>query len=395
MMLNLFKSNRCQICYSERQVRECPRKKKKIGWACCNEIRCDCSCPSVCPYASKISDADFFPSFKADSRTESEQVSKLHIDLWIARPHPALDMQSPKALATSDPQKALAWLSGFQYPHSFPLAYLMDKLGLKHEAYPVEADPEQIAEYYLNSLIKLDYSSLRQWTINQSALPDLAERYAEIISEVPALAKIGGFSILHSGLGEDGSTALVFVELNHKKDWTFVLTNRNGRWQLRQNLAGSPQLYYGQNQIYNGIAEALGKAKDAEAWEGLENAFRNYPDSADLYYYRALYWQLVKQPDKATVDFFNAVALDNAWPEPYFHLGAIYMAKKDYEQAILWLKELAGLAPDNPNALNNLAAAYAASGNTGMAKEMWQEIETRFPGFSLATQNLARLKELQ
>jgi len=393
-MLSLFKSNRCQICYSERQVRQCHRKRKKTCWKCCNELRCDGMCPTECPYAPKTSENDFFPAFKADSRTENENVSKLHIDLWISRPHPALEMQSPSSLAKSNPSEALAWLSGFQYPQSFPLGYLMDKLGLKHEGQPPEADPERIAENYLNSLIKLDYNSLRQWTINDGELPDISERYAELLSGIPALAKIGGFSVLHSGLGEDGTTALVYLEINHKSDWTLVLTNRNGRWQIRQNLAGSPQLFYAQNQAYSGIAEALGKAEDGEAWENLVTAFRSYPDSADLYYYRALYWQLVKQPDKATVDFFNAVALDNAWPEPYFHLGAIYLGKKDYEQALMWLKELARLVPDNPNALNNLAAAYAASGRTQEAKGLWQDIEKRFPGFGLATQNLQRLKEL-
>ena len=392
-MLSLFKSTRCQRCYTERFLRECPRKDKKTCWHCCNELRCDGKCPETCAYTPKKVEGSPFPSFKADSRNESEHAIKLYIDLWIGRQNLSLDLRTPLSLASENPKQMLSWLSGFKYPGNFPLEYLMHKLGLEHETIIPEADPETAVEAYLGCLIKLEWDNLRQWTINGSKLPDLSERYAELLKQIAILNKIDTYTILQSGLGEDGNSAIVFVELNHKTDWTYVLSNKNGMWQIRQNIAGNPKLYFEQNNSYNAIAEALGKADDAKAWDFLEAAFRNYPDSADLFYYRALYWQLVKQPDKATVDFFNAFALDNSWTEPLFHLGAIYLSKKDYAQAEMWLKELVDLQPENPNALNNLAAAYAGKGEFDSAIKLWQELVDKFPGFELAAKNLELIKD--
>ena len=60
-MLKLFKSNRCQSCYNERAMRQCPRKKKNICWQCCNETRCDTHCPDSCPYSPKRDASNPFP----------------------------------------------------------------------------------------------------------------------------------------------------------------------------------------------------------------------------------------------------------------------------------------------------------------------------------------------
>ncbi len=390
-MLSLFKSSRCGRCYTERFVRVCSRKGKNTCWKCCNELRCDGNCPISCAYAPRNVEGSEFPSYKADSLNEGRMVLKLHIDLWIGRQNAQLENKTPSAFAQSKPQEMLAWLSGFQYPKGFPVDYLMEKLGLHHqETEPVD-DPESCAEAYLNTLIQLQWNKLHDYSINQSTMPDLADRYTELLQAIPTLSKINTYSIIHSGLGEDGISAIVFVELNHKQDWTLLLSNRNGKWQIRQNIAGNPQLYFAQNQVYSEIAQALGKADDAVAWEKLESALKSYPDSADLYYYKAIYWQLVKQLDKATVDFFNAIALDNDWPEPYFHLGAIYLSKKDFAQAAMWFAELTRLQPDNPNAFNNLAAAYAGGGETEKASEIWKMLLIKFPGFELAQMNLDKL----
>jgi len=391
-MLSIFKTNRCGRCYTERSVRECLRKNKKTCWRCCNELRSDGACPDTCSYAPRDVEGSQFPSYKADSIGEGRMVLKLHIDLWIGRQNVQLDNQTPLAYAKNNQPEMLAWLSGFQYPKGFPINYLMEKLGLKHNSVEPVDDPESCAEGFLNALIQLNWKDLHGYSVNKSSLADLKERYTELLQAIPSLSKINTYSIIHSGMGEDGISAIVFVELNHKQDWNLVLSNRNGKWQIRQNIAGNPQLYFNQNKAYNDIAEALGKADDALAWEKLESALKSYPDSADLFYYRSIYWQLVKQQDKAAVDFFNAIALDNGWPEPYFHLGAIYLSKRDYAQAAIWFEELIQLQPDNPNAHNNLAAAYAGNGQTEKARAIWNMILARFPGFELAKMNLDKLE---
>ena len=101
---------------------------------------------------------------------------------------------------------------------------------------------------------------------------------------------------------------------------------------------------------------------------------------------------MVKQRNKAAVDFFNAIALDNTWTEPYLHLSAHYLAEENYEQATLWLEELNILHPDDPNVLNNLAVAYAGNGKTEQAKALWQQIVQKYPSFEIARKNLEKLQ---
>jgi tetratricopeptide (TPR) repeat protein len=318
-------------------------------------------------------------------------VLKLFIDLWIGRTNALLDNLSPHQYAKENPQKLLSWLSGYQYPLHFPMGYLVEKLGLPRTVKDEFTDPEACVEGYMNALITLDWDSVRKHSVNQADNEDMALRYKELMQAIPILGKISTYSLIHSGLGEGGSSAIVYLEINHKVDWTLLLSNATGEWKIRQNIAGNPQAYFLQNKIYTQIAEALGKADDAAVWDLISNNLKIYPDSPDLYYYRGIYWQLVKQNDSAAVDFFNAVALDNSWPEPYFHLGALSLDKSDFSGAKQWFQELTLLLPDNPNAMNNLAACYAGMGDKEKAKSIWIQLTEQFPGFEVAQRNLDKL----
>ncbi len=393
-MLSFFTNNRCNVCYTERSIRDCPRKKKKLCWQCCNALRCDTKCPNDCLYAPTEAEGSIFPIFKADSLTEASQVLKLYIDLWVGRENPHLENRSPISVTSENPAKIVAWLTGFQYPVHFPLSHLMQKLGIAATAednHPLPSHHEECVHTYMNALVRLAWDELRACSINQNPMDDLGTRYRELLSAVPTLSKISTYSIVHSGIAEEGNTAIVFLELNHKLDWTLLLSNTSGEWKVRQNIAGSPQAYFAQNKIYTDIAEALGKAEDDKVWELISTNLKIYPDSPDLYYYRGMYWQIVKQNDKAAVDFFNAICLDNQWIEPFFHLGTLYLAKNDFTQARLWFNELCLLQPDNPNALNNLAACYAGEGMHAEAKDIWERILKQYPTFEVAAKNLERL----
>ncbi|MEN6445647.1 MAG: hypothetical protein ABFC98_06325, partial [Candidatus Cloacimonas sp.] len=104
-MLKLFKSNRCQSCFNERAIRQCPRKRKNICWHCCNETRCDTRCPESCPYSAKQDEGNPFPAFKADSKAEAENVIKLHIDLWVGKNNALLQNNTPEKRAQENPQE--------------------------------------------------------------------------------------------------------------------------------------------------------------------------------------------------------------------------------------------------------------------------------------------------
>ncbi|HNX38069.1 MAG TPA: hypothetical protein PKI15_06905 [Candidatus Cloacimonadota bacterium] len=394
-MLGLLKNNRCPRCHNNRAIRKCPRNNRDICWDCCNLIRIDLRCPAVCPY-KPVSDPEHpspFPAFKADSHLESIQACKQYIDLWINKLNPELNDHTPSQYAIDNKQELLAWLTKFQYPAYFPLDYLLQKLGISEVKSENPPDPELTVKEYYDHIIALEWDKLIYQTINDRALNGTDDRYAEIISAIPQLRKMTSFDIIHAGVTEDGGSAFVFGEINHKENWTFLLTNANKRWALRQNINGSPQAYYRQNEIFTGIADALSKADDSTTWTLISAALRTYPDCADLYYYRGLYWQLVKQYDKAKVDFFSSIALDNYLEVSYVHLANLNLVDKNYQEGLYWNEELSYLRPDDPAIRSNVAACYASMGDLEKAREIWEKIVREHPEFQVARQNLERLKQ--
>ncbi len=393
-MVSVFRKDRCAKCYEERATRNCLRHDKNIGWECCNGSRSDLKCPPQCQYAPKVTDDVPFPAVKSDSRSEFQHFSKLYIDFWLNKHNPAFDGASPISIARENPERMLHWLSSFKYPSGFPLKYLMDRLSLKNDIPEIDTkDPEEQVIGYLNEVLKREWKNLRGFTINKLEFNGFVERYAELIAEIPQLRKLNDYKIVSAGISEDGGTAFVLVELNHRQLWTLILTPRDGSWKIRQNIKGSPEIFYEQNKRANDIAELLSKGDEAQAWHLLEEARILYPDSADIYYYYGLHSQLVKQFDRAKVQFFSALVLDNEWSVPYYHLAALYLNEDNYEEALYWNEALSGLLPDDPNALNNVAACYAGLKNYAKAREIWEGLCKRFPDFELARMNLQKLND--
>ncbi len=387
-MFALGAKDRCKKCRIQRALRHCPRVDKGLCWHCCNELRVDLKCPESCPYAGKMLEQNPLPAFKADTLAEMNHAIKSFIDRWIGKGNANFGDISPKAYASSNRAEMLAWLSGFQYPDFFPLDYLMHKLELDVAPGRQIENPEHVASKYLEHIIALEYDDLRALTMNKSPLADLNERYKDILGAVPFLKKVKSFCPVHTGFSEDGGSALVFVELNYKQEWTLVLRKDAENWYVRQNLNGNPSLYFRQNELYQNIATLLANSDDQKAYFEISEALRSYVDSADLYYYRALYWLLVKETSKAKVDLFNAIALDNLFTPPYLHLGLLYLNEKNYSEARLWFSAVLDLEPDNPDAANNLAIALLAGGNKADALKIWQELLKKNPAYELARKNL-------
>ncbi|MDZ4182665.1 MAG: hypothetical protein U1B83_07310 [Candidatus Cloacimonadaceae bacterium] len=391
-MLQLLKKDRCPRCKDERAVRQCPRFRKPVGWECCNALRHDLKCPDECDFKPRFDSEkpSPFPAFRADSNTEFRHALKYFIDFWINKPIAKLDERSPIQCATEDKDKLLAWLTSFQVPANFPMGYLMEKLGIPSEGGDDFNDPESVAASFMDEVISLEWNKLRALSVNDLSMDDLATRYEDILSAVPDLKKLKQHRVIQGGVADDGVTAMVFLELNRKQDWTLILSSASGAWKVRQNLAGNPSLFYKQNHTYKTIAEALAEGKDDLAWELLISSLKLYPDSSDLYYYRALYWQLVKQPDKAKVDFFTSIALDNGFYMPIFTLGAIYLSEKNPGEALPWFEILHQRHPEDINVSNNLAASLAGIGDTEPAIGLWKEILSIDPNYELAKKNLER-----
>ncbi|MDD3096184.1 MAG: tetratricopeptide repeat protein, partial [Candidatus Cloacimonetes bacterium] len=361
---------------------------KGLCWKCCNELRVDMKCPESCVYSGKKQSENPLPSFKADTYVEMQHALRNYIDLWVGKVQDEFNLMSPLDYAREYKDQMLKWLSGYKYPDYFPFDYLVHKLGIELEPGQVAANPEQVAAEYLRHIIALEYQELRKLTLNQSTLADLEQRYPDLISAIPFLKKVKHFSNIHTGTSEDGSQCIVFVELNYKHEWCLILRLEEGKWYVRQNINGNPSHYFKQNEVYQKIATYLANSEDQKAYFEIAEAMRSYVDSADLFYYRALYWLLVKQVDKAKLDLFNSIALDNGFAPPYMHLGIIYLNEKNYSEAQLWFASMVKLQPDNFDAANNLAIATLASGEKEQALGIWRDILKQKPDYDLARKNL-------
>ena len=387
----LLNRERCFKCRAERSVRKCPRNQDKlIGWKCCLELRIDLRCPSECPYSAVKDENSPFPAFRADSNTEFTRTAKRHIDLWIYQPQEGLDGLSPADYAAKDSAGMLAWLGRFQFPANFPMTYLLQKLQLAHDEYEEPETPETVAFGFFDAVITQDWQKLRAFTINDREDRDLAELYTRLVSEIPELKKVNRYEILHAGAADDGVSAMVVLDLGGKLIWAVLLTSAEGRWKVRQNLNGGPHLYYGQNKLFHKLAEHLAQGEAEAAWDLIRKNLPLYPDCADLYYYRALYWQLARQFDKAKEDLRNSLALDNHFFAAGFALSALYLNDRELEQAKELLSWLAADRPDDLNVRNNLAACEAGLGNISAAQAIWRELLKIAPNYEPALKNLER-----
>ena len=392
-MLSLLSKARCPRCHNERPVRKCARLNKDIGWDCCNLMRIDLKCPE-CSYKPRfdLEKPSPFPAFKADSFSEADRVCRHYIDLWVSKSLPDFEGQTPLQRVAEDRQTFLDWLTKFQYPAYFPLDYLLEKLGYPKMEAQNSPNAEQIACLYMDHVIAMEWDQLVSLSINDRLPDGSAERYQELISAIPALKKTSAYKVIHGGIAEDQLSAVVYIEIGNKVDWTLILSKINDSWKLRQHLNGNPKAYFKQNEIYGRIADALSKAEDDNCWNQLCEAFKTYPDSADLYYYRGLYWQMVKQLDKAKVDFFNSISLDNYFSPSYFHLAALYLNEKNFGEALYWFSQLHQIDPKDPNTLNNIAACHGAMGQLAEAKQIWEEMLVSFPDFEAARLNLEKME---
>lgn len=387
----LLGHQRCFKCRAERGVRNCPRYKNKlIGWKCCLEFRVDLLCPQDCPYAAKDDENSPFPTFRADSNTEFMQTVKRHIDLWIYQKQDELAGQNPAEFAKQDKSKALAWLGKYRFPANFPMTYLLEKLDLPHEEIEEPVSPETVSFSFLDAAIAFDWEKLRSFTTNDKEDPELLKRYKDIVSEIKDLKKLRGYQVVHAGAADDGISAMVVLELNRKKIWAILLSAASGEWKIRQNYNGGPHLFYQQNKLFHDLAGLLANGKTSQAREKIRENLPSYPDCADLFYYRALSWQLEKDFNRAREDFLNALALDNHFFAAGLSLSALYLTEGKLEPAKELLSWLHEERPDDLNVKNNLAACEAGLGNVDKARQIWQEILKTAPTYEAAQKNLDR-----
>jgi hypothetical protein len=398
---NMFDWNNkkhCKKCNEERAVRFCLRKDKDYGWSCCNELRSDGKCPPACPYTPKHSDAQTaFPAIKADSKKELLDFVERYLQLWIHKPMEQLNGAVPHQLSLTDEGRARLtdWLSGFSYPDPRLIIKLNEKLSLQLAVpKPQFNDIEQLTADYLDTLITQDWDRLiaMHTLYPEYQQPDNLERIVRYLAKHPLLKKITRWTLINAGYAEDRSQAFVFCELNGKENWTMVYANQQDCWQIYQLIRGTVQDYFAQKQLFRELAVALSQGNETISWEKLKEADKRFVLNADVEYYRGLYYLMLKQPDKAKESWLDAVAFDPTWTPALFNLALLDMQEKQFEAAIVRLKQVILLKPDDLTAMNNLAVCHLGLQQTDQAISIWQEILTLDPEHELAKRNLEHLQ---
>jgi len=350
-------------------------------------MRIDMKCPEDCPYTPRTEETSPFPAFKADNNQEYLDATRKYIDLWVNKEMSTFADKSPLQMAEDNKAELLDILSSYQYPGNFPVEYLMQKLGLEHEHISPN-DPEDTVKQYLNNVIALEFGELRKFTMNDLAFAELDARYLKIVKSIPYYKKLKRYSFIHTGLSEDAAQCIVFLELNRKDEFCFVLREHEANWYIRQCIVGNPAMYYKQNELFQHIANLLANADADTAFSEISEAQRSFPDNADLYYYRALCRLLSKDTKSAKEDLLSAIALDNYFGAPYMHLGIQYLNEKNYSEAEFWFAALCKLEPENADAANNMAIALLAQDKKDMALKIWKDIIREKPDYEMAKKNL-------
>lgn len=118
-------------------------------------------------------------------------------------------------------------------------------------------------------------------------------------------------------------------------------------WENKESRPAIPDQY----QIDLALAQAhLGLHQLDEAWDELEAARIEQPDSSDVYLYRGVYYYHKKEFDHAVEDLEKALKLDNKNAYGYYYLGMIYSDKGQPDKMVEVFKMFLQLAPDAPEA---------------------------------------------
>jgi serine/threonine-protein kinase len=116
-----------------------------------------------------------------------------------------------------------------------------------------------------------------------------------------------------------------------------------------------------------------GTGKYAEAAEKFENAARLDPTSDDAVRGAGSAYESLNLADKAEQTYLHAISLRPHDPLNYTLLGAFYVTKGRYADALKQFQQVTAIAPDNYNAYTNVAAVQTLTGEYAAAIQTFQK----------------------
>jgi Tfp pilus assembly protein PilF len=148
-----------------------------------------------------------------------------------------------------------------------------------------------------------------------------------------------------------------------------------------------------ESEAYRRVGEAyLQQGKIALAMKEFKKSEAKYADDHLLQYDMGLLYLLKKQYDPAIVHFKRALDLKPDYGEAINSLGNAYAGKGDWDQAIVYYKQVVGdILYGTPHfGYSNLGNAYYFKGDLQLSEKYYLEALNAKPDFSRALQGLAR-----
>lgn len=152
------------------------------------------------------------------------------------------------------------------------------------------------------------------------------------------------------------ATGLTYMELNQiykAKEYLEKAVGLNKDNTKAINLLA----FVNQKIITHVLNEAYSKYERKEyieAFEILDNNIKNYPNNAQLYYYRALIFDAMKRNAAQIIDLQKAIELDPSYYMAYYQLAIAYEKIKDERSALVAYERFLSIEPDEPELIKEV-----------------------------------------
>lgn len=397
--MNLFKSDRCKACKTNRGYRFCARIGGGICWHDCNTLRVDGTCPSSCKYTLQESKG-FQLKTNADSQTEYRDLLMRQMDRWLHTPQPMLNEKVPALMAETDDGRAELKQLLDRFPRSevVPVKYLYSKCNIDASNVMDEVEnPENRAVQYVQHLITQEWDAAVSETAIASHLKDAVyrARYLERLKSNKTIVRFKSADLISSAMTEKKDRILVHFEMNGRYDLTIGLSKLPEGWRVVGKILGKPELFNGENEAIRQVALLLSKNDLGNVFPLLKKYSEIYVDSADFQYYWGLYYTFSRQDKKARDFMLTAATLDPGFVEAVYNYAYLLHAAGELTEAEQRYREILEKAPEEPKTLNNLASICMEDGRLDEAEKLYTRCLKVQPDFEAAQQNLEKLTTLK
>lgn len=150
------------------------------------------------------------------------------------------------------------------------------------------------------------------------------------------------------------------------------------------------------NNYLRAVREAKRKGKQTSEKKALNEAVKVSAGNARAHFALGTYFFEQGNSSAAITHFKNAVSLSSSWHDAQMALANAALKQREFDTAVVSLKQANMSQPDDPDALWALAQLYDRNlGLTNLSAKCYNRFSQRFPDDSRAIEANKRLKELK